>query len=153
MKKNEPPPKTPEVIIIDDRTEGKDNNYKDPNEPFGSYSRFGMRKDGKYPFVLRLLYALGALCALGWVIGSSMCLVIFSLIAAVTFFRVKLLNAFVIQSWSFLKTSIVGLISGIIAVFSPPLGIGLFLMYISMQQDSSGGVFLQRIFKNFFDKK
>lgn len=148
-----PPPKRPEFIIIDD-TQSRGNREKKENfETFGTYQEFIKERKVEYPIFFRFIFALAALCALGWIIGSTMCLVIFFLFACLTFFQAKNVIVLLSRAWSFLKIAVVSFISAVIAIFSPSLGIGLILLFLALRQETPGETFFQRIIKNYFDKR
>lgn len=150
----EPPrPKRPEFIIIDDNTHDRGNREKTGGfETFGSYQEFVKERKVEYPLFFRLIFVLAALCALGWIIGSAMCVLIFFLFACLTFFQATNVKVLLARAWSFLKIAVVSFISAIIAIFSPSLGIGLILLFLALRQETPGETFFQRIIKNYFEK-
>lgn len=139
----------PEVIVIKREEE---HHYKNDYESIGHYEELLKAQEQEYPLFLRVIFALAILCALGWVIGCVICCVIFFLLCCITLFQVKRLNQYLAKTWNFLTVAIVSLISAVIALFSPPLGIGFILLFFTLRQPAFGESFLQRIIKSHFEK-
>lgn len=149
----ENPPKKPEYIIIEGshiESRGDGRGSFESTEPYGEFLK--TPQNVKYPFVVRFISFLAALCALGWMIGCILSGTIFLFLATVTLFQVESFKIFALKAWSFFKTATVGFISAMIAIFSPSLGLGLFIMYFALKHEAIENSLFQGIVKNYFDQ-
>lgn len=146
----EVPPKKPEYIIIEGPHEQPNGDYQAPFESFDPQSGLPKMENVQYPFMVRFIAVLAALCALGWIIGCIISGAIFCLLATVTLFRVKSFITYAQRTWSFFKAALVGLISSLIAIFSPPLGLGLFIMFFALKHEVIENALFQSVVKNYF---
>jgi hypothetical protein len=147
---HEVPPKKPEYVIIEGPYEEPKGDYTEPFESSGPYGNIPKMDKVQYPLVVRFIAVLAAFCALGWVIGCIISGSIFFFLAAITLFKVKSLNKYARRTWSFFKTAMIGFISAVIAIFSPPLGIGLFIMFFALRNEVIENSLFQSIVKNHF---
>lgn len=149
----EAPPKKPEYIIIEGPHDEPRGGYEGSFQSSEAYGDFLKTQNVKYPFVVRVIAFLAALCALGWMIGCVISGIIFFVLAAVTLFRVASMNRYALRAWSFFKTALVGFISAMIAIFSPSLGLGLFIMYFTLKHEAIENSLFQGIVNNYFGQK
>lgn len=146
-----PPPKRPEFIVIDDKGERLEEG-KPGFAAFEIYEESLKTPTNKFPVLIHIIFVLALLCALGWIIGTVVCTIIFSLLACITFFQVKQLNTYALKAWDFFKIALVGFISALIGLFSPSLGFGLFLLFFTLRPQDQGENFIQRLVKNYYNK-
>lgn len=147
---HEVPPKKPEYIIIEGPYDQPKGDYREPFEASEPYGNIPKMDKVQYPLVVRFISLLAAFCALGWIIGCLISGFIFFFLAAITLFKVNSLNKYALRTWSFFKTAIIGFISAIIAIFSPPLGLGLFIMFFALKNEVIENTLFQSIVKNHF---
>jgi hypothetical protein len=150
-RSKEPKGKMPDFIILDDTHDYIHGNYRKSNS---SQKRQQPRRPNKLVqnrFLLRLFCLLGMMLSFLVAIGMLIWTTLVFIVAALLFFKNQVLNQSLTRFWNFyIHSSVVALTLGI-ATISPTLGIGLLVVYFSMQSEGIDTHFVKNVLKRLFN--
>lgn len=118
----------PEFIFVDNGDEDKTIHYHPEEEERYSQPVFQKLETMKFPFALRMLALFAATIVLILIGFALLSLVLVFCFALITLFQSQEINRQVRVVWAQCKKLLVICLGLIIAVFSPPLGLGLIVL-------------------------
>lgn len=122
--------KMPEFIVVEDATQQQE--YFRPKGPEMSFQAFRNLEAGKYPLMLRVLF-LGLSVIFGFLAFLFGVLLLVSLfLSAITLFQFQGSIDYNRQLWKRIKKVLVLALGFFVATFSPPLGLGIIMLYFMM---------------------
>ena len=147
----QPPRKKPEFIIIDDRHPQHGGPHPE-DYPKGDHPFTKEEKEipAQNSASLRIWCLMGFVFCMVFSAGMLIWLLIFGFLAAVILFQSKRLNQMVVTFWNLYTNSSVALLGFGIGIISPSLGLGLLLLYFSIQQQKMDPEFFKQILKRTF---
>jgi uncharacterized membrane protein YqaE (UPF0057 family) len=137
--------KRPEIIYIDAIEDDEDvrEKTKGPENLLNGSALFAL-KDAHFPFALRILAIIvGAVAALIAAIGFVGSAVWFA-ISLVMFRQMESANAQALKAWRAACKWTVITLGCVLAVFNPPLGVGLILLFFMYRGEEMSGAILSR---------
>lgn len=141
----------PNYIIIDDRKESRQHG----GDPFDRrqsihFGETGEKNSPQASTSLRFLCVLGLVFCLVFGFGILLWSIVLTLFALLTFFQNHQLNQSVRTFWKlYLNTMIAGF-GFALGVLSPPLGLGLLVLYFSLTGESFDSQLLRKIIRRSF---
>lgn len=146
-KKEEPKRELPEFIVIEEGEEGEGyGTFGEEQE--ATFQAFQKIITGKrYPFSLHVWMFFLFLVTL-----TISCIAVFLLflslaIATLTLFQFKAFNNYAMMIWRNFRRMIVFTLGFAIAIFSPPFGFGIILLYFMLYGDALANQFAERMMK------
>jgi|688.fasta_scaffold01000_9 hypothetical protein len=134
------------IILTSDEEEGERGPKRESLQ--GEYVEILKTLGGKkFSWSIRLLTFLAAIGAAVGLIFVFFMTLVSTLLAGLTLFMNKEINAKVINSWKNVRKILVILVGLTIGIFSPTLGFGLIILYLMLHGESlKKNLFFSRIF-------
>jgi hypothetical protein len=143
-EEEKPERKLPDFIVIEEEKVFREGG-ESSRESEDLLSSFQSISRAKYPISVRFIAFFGSILALILSLVAGAVLLLSFLLNLIVFFRVPTLYHYHQKIWKNFRRLIVFTLGAAVAVFSPPLGFGLIMLYFAFYADRMGNEFLKKM--------